>query len=110
QDPLLKVTATTLTNAASGTANRAPGMPAIIVPPATTRTTASGCTFTAEPIRMGCRMCPSTCWTPSTTTSIQNAIHGPLYTSARNTATAPVTTAPTIGTNAPRKTRTATGI
>ena len=33
-------------------------------PPATTSTTASGCTFTAVPIRSGCSTWPSSCCTP----------------------------------------------
>ena len=44
-----------------------------------------------------------------TAPSMISATTGPWLTSATRTATTPVTKAPTIGTNAPRKTRTAIG-
>jgi hypothetical protein len=93
-----------------GTAKNAPATPAIAVPVTTPSTTPSGCTFTAVPVSMGCRTWDSICCTPTTIASMISACTQPLNTSARPTATAPPTIAPTTGTKAPKKTTTAIGI
>ncbi len=98
-----------LITAISGTATMAPPIPPMIEPAATPSTTPSGWTRTARPRISGCRMCPSICWTATSTTSIISAVNGPWVTSAISTAMVPVISAPTSGTNAPRKMITASG-
>lgn len=98
-----------LVTAISGTATIAPPMPPMMEPAATPRTTPSGWTRTARPRISGWRMCPSNCWTATSTTSTISAVHGVVVTSAIRTATVPVTSAPTSGTKAPRKMITASG-
>src|SRR5690349_3159161 len=82
-------------------------IPASSVPAAMPNTMASGCTFTARPSSSGCRMCPSTCCTSSTTPSRISAVTGPFATSAISTAISPDRVAPTIGMNENRNTSTA---
>jgi hypothetical protein len=91
--------------AASGTANRAPTMPAAYDPAATARITATGCSETAWPMRNGCSACDSICCTSSTTPSMMSAATQPFDTRTTTTAMAPVTMAPTTGTNEPTNTR-----
>ena len=95
--------------AISGTANRAPMIPKSTLPAATARKTATGCSETALPITRGCRMLDSICCTARTTSSMARAIPGLTATSATRTATAPVSTAPTMGMNEARNTRTPIG-
>ncbi len=92
-----------------GTATSAPVIPASTTPAARPMITASGWMATALPMINGWRMWPSTCCTPITTPRMINAVTGPLSTSATSTATPPERVAPTIGMNAPRKTRAARG-
>ena len=72
-------------------------------------TTASGCSFTARPSSSGCRTWLSSCMIAMMMASTISAVIGPWATSAMSTATPPAITAPTMGTNAPRKTSAASG-
>ncbi len=55
-------------------------------------------------------MCPSSCCTRTTAASTSSAETTPSLARATTTATKPVTVAPTIGTKAPKNTRTPSGI
>src|SRR5690606_29414653 len=109
QSPRAMYTMIELSVATSGTAKRAPAMPARKPPAATAMTTARGCTLTALPTRKGCSTWPPSCCTPITMSSMTKAGHGPRKTRATNTAIAPETTAPTTGMNEPRNTTIAIG-
>lgn len=87
-----------------GTANKAPGMPKIKVAAVTTSIMAKGCMDTAFPTISGCSRWLSTCCTNKTMANISHATNQPLYTKAISTATAPVITAPRIGTKEPKNT------
>src|SRR5674476_981168 len=54
----------------------------------------------------GCSTWDSICCTATTASNMNNAVQGPCATRATRTATRPETNAPTIGTKAPKKTRT----
>ncbi len=84
-------------------------MPAANPPAATTSSTATGCSETACPMRNGWSAWLSICWTASTMPSMMSAATHPFATSTTSTATAPVTTAPTIGMNDPTNTRMPSG-
>ncbi len=68
--------------------------------------TASGWTRTDRPRMNGWSTCDSSCWTPMTTASMISAVTGPCATSAMMTATAPLSSAPTMGMNDSRNTST----
>ncbi len=97
------------TNAMSGTANTAPVMPAMKVPPATPSRTATGCRDTLEPMMSGCSTLDSICWTASTTIRRITAAVRPWSTSATRQAMVPESRAPTIGMKEKRKTTTPIG-
>lgn len=99
-----------MSTAISGTASSAPVIPAMTTPAATARAIASGCNRTARPISTGCSTWLSSCCTASTTPSTTSAVPIPFATSAMSTAIPPpVSTAPTIGTNAPTNTSAVNG-
>ena len=85
---------------ATGTARKAPEMPAIVPPAATATSTTIGCSFSRGPMTTGYRTLPSTCWTTMIATPTISASVGPPATSATSTAAAPATIAPMIGKNA----------
>ena len=85
---------------ATGTARKAPAMPAIVPPAATETSTTIGCSFSRGPMTTGYSTLPSTCWTTTIATPTISASVGPPATSATSTAAAPATIAPMIGKNA----------
>src|SRR5699024_1559412 len=75
--PPLSWCSTVLAIATSGTANKAPTIPATMVPAATASSTATGCSFSDRLISSGCNRLLSACCTRSTTPSMISAVQIP---------------------------------
>jgi aminomethyltransferase len=92
-----------LTNAVSGTAIRAPGMPASNVPVSTDSAIASGCTSTLRLMMSGCSRCASSCSSTTIATATTIAAVSPCSSPAITTHSAPAMVRPSSGMNEPRK-------
>ena len=92
-----------------GTARMAPKIPPTMVPTVRASSTTIACRLRVRPITTGWRRSPSIWLTTTTTPATIRAVHGPLVTSATRSARIPAAVAPTIGTNPPMNTMTASG-
>src|SRR5690625_446638 len=93
--------------AATGTAKKAPMMPARVEPTVTESSTIAACRPMALDCRTGCSTLPSICCTSRINASTSSALRSPLDTRAMTTARAPAETAPIIGIKPVKKVTTA---